>query len=225
MLSFPEGTLFGYLPNVEFFNNPKLKVNSISKNKIELTADNGSIAWHYILAPVADAPQEFVGFKYDSEFNMWKNADVFVYNIWFADNNWGTLPDQPVINDFTNAGFSITTPAGMGTNKWTGQVHLHSDIDVSADEFYDFSVFIDTPVDADITVKVQKLDDDGVYFTEDSRHFTAGGSCYFFTNQRGFDGKFKIVFDFAGYPETEFAISNIVFKKHSDDDGTVLPQQ
>ncbi len=72
----PEGTLFGYLPNVEFYNNPRLKVHSISKNKIEVSCTNNDIAWHYILAPFEAAEPVFTGFKYDSEFNMWKNASV-----------------------------------------------------------------------------------------------------------------------------------------------------
>ena len=67
-ITFPAGTLMGYVPFVEAYNSPKFKVRSMSADAIELSVDNGSIAWHYILGPEGDAP--FMGFKYNSDFNL-----------------------------------------------------------------------------------------------------------------------------------------------------------
>ncbi|MEG1616075.1 MAG: PKD domain-containing protein [Bacteroidales bacterium] len=50
-LQFPEKTLLGYVPNDEIYNAPKFRVVTIKENLLELVADNGAIAWHYILQP------------------------------------------------------------------------------------------------------------------------------------------------------------------------------
>lgn len=221
-LVLPKGTLFGYLPNIELYNTPKFKINSVSKNKIELTCDNGGIAWHYILAPFEAGEPQFMGFKYDSEFNMIPGGNLRFASTWFANNDWAELSPQPEVT-MTDGGFKVHTPAEMGGLQWQGQVHLTTDIVVSAGETYDFSLVVNAPVDSEITVKVQKDGDDNVFFTQDKQKFEAGGSCYYFSDVQGFDGTLKFAFDLAGYPDTDFEVSKIVFKKHSDDDGTVLP--
>ncbi len=112
----------------------------------------------------------------------------------------------------------------MGNDQWQGQVHIGTNIQVSAAETYDLSCKIESKNDSKVTVKVQMDGDDGVSFAgQDQIEFDAGGSYYYFSDLQGFDGILKIAFDFAGYPDTDFTITDIVFKKHSDDDGTVLP--
>lgn len=221
-LVLPAGTLMGYLPNVEAYNSPKFKVHSVTKNKVELSIDNGAIAWHYTLGPVEAPAPVFTGFKYDSEFNMWKNANVSLASTWFADGGWGELNPQPEVT-VTNEKITFHTPAEMGGDKWQGQVHIATDIQVSASETYDFSIYINAPVDSKVTIKPHKTGDDGLHFGEDAQSFSADGSCYYFSDVAGFDGELTLTLDFAGNPDTDFEISNIVFKKHSDDDGTVLP--
>lgn len=164
----------------------------------------------------------FKGYKYDSAFNMWKNANVTLQSTWFADDNWGELSPQPEV-ELSNEYISFHTPAGMGSSQWQGQVHVGTDIQVSSAETYDFSCYVEAVVDTKITVKVQKDGDDNTFFVADQQEFKAGGSVYHFSGLPGFDGTLKIAFDVAGYPETDFAISNIVFKNHKDDDGTVFP--
>ena len=224
-LVLPQGTLMGYLPNMDQWNNPKWKVNSITKNKIELTCDNGGIAWHYILQPEgADAGDKpFQGFKYDSEFNMWKDAEVVLQSTWFSPSDWSGSCQQPEV-EVTNSSIKFHTPADMGNDQWMGQVHIGTNIPVSAAETYDFSCCIVANVDSKATVKVQMDGDDNVSFAgQDQIAFDAGGSYYYFSDLPGFDGTLKIAFDFAGYPDTDFEIKNIVFKNHKDNDGTVLP--
>lgn len=165
---------------------------------------------------------DFTGYDYDSEYNMWKTANVTLQSTWFANNDWSELSPQPSI-DFSNDYISLHTPSDMGSQQWQGQVHIGTDIQVSSSEYYDFSCYVEAVVDTKITVKVQMDGDDNTYFVADQQPFKAGGDVYYFSGLQGFDGNLKIVFDFGGYPDTDFAISNIVFKNHKDDDGTIFP--
>lgn len=164
----------------------------------------------------------FKGFVYDSPFNLWKDAQVSLGMTWFADGSWSTLDPQPAVN-VSNESISLHTPAGMGGDQWQGQVHIVTDIPVSAAETYDFSCFLTAETDSKVTVKVQKDGDDETFFTASQQAFKANGSAFFFSDVQGFDGTLKIALDFGGNPDMDFEITNIVFKKHSDDDGTVLP--
>ena len=223
---FPQGTLLAYLPNVDQYNNPKWKINSFSKNKIELTCSNNDIAWHYILQPEgADAGDKpFEGFKYDSEFNLWKNADVHLNSTWFADSGWGELANQPQV-EVSNDLIKLHTPAEMGNDKWQGQVHIGTDIVLSAASTYDFSIFIKSNDDSKVTVKPHLDGDDGVFFTEDQVAFDAGGSYFYLSDVKGWDGPVVLTLDFAGNPDMDFEVSKVVIKDHANDDGTVLPSE
>lgn len=223
-LVLPPHTPFPYIPSEDAFNNPKYRIAKFSKNEITLVQDLPGISWQYIIAPKAE-DTSFKGFKYDSDFNIWKNAEVTLQSTWFSPGDWsGGL--EPDVIEVSNEKIIVHTPAAMGNDQWMGQVHIGTNIQVSAEETYDFSCKVDCPVDSKVTVKVQKDGDDGVSFAgQDQIVFDAGGSYYYFSDVKGFDGLLKIAFDFGGYPDTDFTISNIVFKKHSDDDGTVLPTE
>ncbi len=221
-LVLPPHTPFPYIPSEEGFNNPKYRIAKFSKSEITLVQDLPGISWQYIIAPKAE-DTSFKGFKYDSEYNMWKSAEVTLQSTWFSPGDWsgGLVPD---VVEVSNEKIFVHTPAAMGNDQWQGQVHIGTNIQVSASETYDFSCKIESANDSKVTVKVQMDGDDGVSFAgQDQISFEAGGSYYYFSDLPGFDGLLKIAFDFAGYPDTDFTITNIVFKKHSDDDGTVLP--
>lgn len=223
---FPAGTLLGYLPNVEVYNNPKFKVYSVTAKKIELSIDNGEITWHYILQPEgADAgDRPFEGFKYDSEFNLWKDADVHLNSTWFADSGWGELGNQPEV-EVTNESIKLHTPAEMGGDKWQGQVHIGTDIILSSASTYDFSIKVTSNVDSKVTIKPHLDGDDNTFFTEDQVAFDAGGSYFYLSDVPGWDGPVVLTLDFAGYPDTDFEISKVVIKDHANDDGTILPNE
>lgn len=223
-LVLPAHTPFPYIPSEDAFNNPKYRIANFSKNEITLVQDLSGISWQYIIAPKAE-DTSFKGFKYDSEFNMWKNADITLLSTWFSGEDWsGGL--EPDVVEVSNEKIVVHTPAAMGGGQWMGQVHVGTNIQVSAAETYDFSCKVDAPVDSKVTVKVQMDGDDGVSFAGDTQiEFESGGSYYYFSDLPGFDGILKIAFDFGGYPDTDFTITDIVFKKHSDDDGTVLPTE
>lgn len=224
-LVLPQGTLMGYLPNVELYNEPKFKINDINRNKIEMTCDNGGIAWHYILVPNVEPEPQFTGFVYDSPFNLWKDAPVSLASVYFADSNWGGLAEEPVV-EISNERVFVHTPAGMGSDQWQGQVHINTGIVIESGKNYDFSMWLNAPVDCSITVKPHPDGDDNTFFVADKQKFSAYGSCYYFSDLPGFDtNNLVLTLDFAGYPDTDFEITNVVLKDHANDDGTVLPSE
>lgn len=223
-ITLPPHTPFPYIPSEDAFNNPKYRIANFSKNEITLVQDLTGISWQYIIAPKAE-DTSFKGFKYDSEFNLWKDAEITLQKTWFSGADWnGGL--EPDAIEVSNEKIFLHTPAAMGSDQWKGQVHIGTNIPVSSAETYDFSCKVDCPVDSKVTVKVQMDGNDEVAFAgQEQIVFDAGGSYYYFSDLPGFDGILKIAFDFAGYPDTDFTVSNIVFKKHSDDDGTILPDK
>ena len=222
-LSMPAGTLVPYLPNVELYNEPKFKINSINRNKIELTCDNGGIAWHYIICPEDyDDDSVFKGFKYDSEFNLWKDAPIVLNSTFFAGGDDWHGVETPEI-ELSNERLFLHTPEDMGYQQWQGQVAIRTGLTLSSDVSYDFSMWLNAPVDSRVTVKLTHVDNDAVFISDGQKAFSAGGSCYYFSDVQGFDGELMVVFDFGGYPDTDFEITNIVLKDHANDDGTKLP--
>ena len=163
------------------------------------------------------------GFKYDFEHNLWKDAEVKVASTWFADGSWSELPNQPTVELTANKGIKFHTPAEMGNDQWQGQVHVETNIQVEASKTYDFSCNVNVPKAGAVTVKVQKLGDDDTFFTADRVDVEPNGSIVWFSDVEGFDGTLKIAFDFGGYGDCDIEVSNIVFKEHQYDDGTVIP--
>lgn len=222
-LQFPAGTLLGYLPNVEAYNNPKFKVNKLTGDQLDLTVDNGSIAWHYLFTLPGEPA--FQGFKYDSQFNLWKDATVAGPTFYYAPG-WSQLPDPEYSLD-GNRGITVTLPSAT-TDQWQAQTFLVADITTSAANTYDFSCVINSNQDmAGVTVKLCKDGDDGAFIFDAKPGPIKANQDYVFyvTDQPGIDAdKLKLVLDFGGNPDnTTITVSNIVLKNHADDDGTVLP--
>lgn len=226
-LTFPAGTLMGYLPNDDAYNNPKFKIASITNKEIQLINDNGGIAWHYILAVPGEKVEVFKGFKYDSEFNLWKSANVSIKSTYFATgNDWAAI-DAPEI-ELSNEMLKFKAPDNLGTTQWQGQIHIDTDITMEAAKTYDFSIFVNAPVDNVVTVKPHKADGDdadNVFLTAEQANFKADGSCFYVTDVAGWDGGLVLTLDFAGNAGVDFEITNIVVKDHANDDGTVLPAE
>jgi len=222
-LQFPAGTLLGYIPNVEAYNNPKFKVNSITNDAIELTVDNGSIAWHYILGLEGDAP--FNGFNYNSDFNMWRKANV--ENPWFYyAPGWGQIADPSY--DINGSTYTVTLPEAT-SDQWQAQMHIATDISTSSANNYDFSCILNSTVDhPGVTVKLVDTTDDGVFYFADRVSLKANEDyIFYYSDMPGLDiNAVKLVLDFGGNAaNSKVSVSNIVLKNHADDDGTVLPAQ
>jgi hypothetical protein len=219
-LEFPAGTLLGYIPNVEAYNSPKFKVNAITNDNVELTIDNGSIAWHYILGLEGDGP--FNGFKYDSEYNLWKKANVNAPTFWYAPG-WNQIADPTYTFDGTT--YTVTLPEAT-TDTWQAQMALATDIVTSSANSYDFSVVLNSKLGhPHVMVKLVDSADDGVYYCADAVALNAYEDyIYYFYGVPGIDSNVKLVLDFGGNAAGDvITISNIVLKNHADDDGTVVP--
>lgn len=220
---FPKGTLLGYLPFNEAYDNPKFKVHSITNDNIELSIDNGNIAWHYILGLEGEPP--FTGFKYDSEFNLWRKANVTVGGFYYAPG-WAQIADPEYT--VTDKGYTVTLPAAT-TDQWQAQMPLITDIAANVDTHYDFSIVLSSSTDhPGVTVKLtQDGDDDNFLFEEKVALKAYEDFVFYKSDLPGIDAPaLKLVLDFGGNAEnTEITISNIVLKDHADDDGTVLPAE
>lgn len=224
-LVLPAHTLFPYIASEAGFNSPKYRIANFSKNEITLVEDLEGISWQYIIAPKAEADVTTTGFKYDFEHNLWKDAEVKVEHTWFSgpsDWNGITGPDVELTD---TKGIRFHTPAETGPEQWKGQVHVETNIEVSADKTYDFSCKVNVPKDGKVTVKTQKIGDDNTLFAGmgDQKEVAANGDIVWFSDLEGFDGTLKIAFDFGGYADADIEISNIVFKEHQYDDGTKIP--
>lgn len=220
-IEFPAGTLMGYIPNVEAYNSPKFKVNSVTNDNVELTIDNGSIAWHYILGLEGDAP--FNGFKYDSDFNMWKKANVQDPVFWYAPG-WSQIADPAWSLD--GATYTVTLPDAT-SDQWQAQMLITTDMSTTSANNYDFSVVLNSSLaHPHVTIKLTDATDDGIYYFAEQVALNAYEDYVFYmSDMPGLDiASLKLVFDFGGNEAgSVITMSNIVLKNHADDDGTVLP--
>lgn len=229
-LVFPQGTLMGYLPNIEAYNAPKFEIQSISSSMVDLVNDNGAIAWHYKLGLEGEAP--FMGFKYDGEHNMWLNAAKNEPTQFYAHGNgWEQYPAYSYTIEENGYTLALTDPTDQ---QWQAQFAVITDIATSADKTYDISAIITSNKDLPgVTFKTthQIINDKGeaedvgqiINITE----AVAAGEDHviWISDAPGIDSDaLKFVFDFGGNPAgSDIVIKNIVIKEHQYDDGTVLP--
>lgn len=222
-LVLPANTQFPYIPNDAFWANPRLKIQSMNAKKMELVYDEGTIAWHYILT--TEREEVFNGFKYNSEFNLWKDAVKETPTFYYAPG-WSQIADPEYTGDGNT--YTLTLPAAT-TDPWQAQMHIVTDIALSSAVSYDYSVII-TPT-TDVTAATVKLTDttsDSNFLFEERISLKAyEDNIIWFSELPGIDAAaVKMVFDFAGNGENcEVTIKNIVLKDHANDDGTVLPSE
>lgn len=221
-LVFPANTKFPYIANDDFWANPRMKVLNMNAKKMELVFDNGNIAWHYILTTEKD--EIFEGFKYDSEFNMWKQATVDAPWFYYAPG-WSQIANP----EYTLSGstYKVTLPAAT-SDQWQAQMKLSTNISTSAASNYDFSVVLNSSQKhPGVTVKlVDATNDDSFYFTEKVALNPGEDAVFYKSDMKGIDmASVALVLDFGGNAEnTEVTIRNIVLKDHANDDGTKLPE-
>ena len=228
-LVLPPKTYWPYYPNMDFVNNPRLKVESISTKTIELVADNGSIAWHFTLTSGA-AEVKFTGFNYSHEANLWKTADAaHSYSQFYATgSSWETLPNPEV--KYANATYSFNLPTET-QNQWQCQFFVIPDspIALESSKTYDYSVVLNASNDIKgVTLKLtDAASDDNFLFTENVDLTAFEDYVFYLSDVPGIDAAaIKMVFDFGGNPaNTDISIGNIVLKDHAIDDGTVLPSK
>lgn len=170
----------------------------------------------------------FAGYVYDSPFNLWTKANKQINSFYYAPG-WSQLPDPT--HSFDGETFTLTLPEAT-TDQWQAQMHVGTDICLTQGEHYDGSLIFTTSMDINnITVKLHPDgdDDDNHSFFPSQKVSLKGGEpqAFFFSDLEANVDMNNLVytFDFGGNPAgIEIIIENIVLKKHSDDDGTVLPE-
>ena len=228
-LVLPEHTQFPYVPNDAAWNSPRYKVESMTGSAIELVNDNGEIAWHFSLTSGA-AVKAFDGFKYKSDFNLWKpfdDAGDISTHFYYAPG-WAQIADPTFVANAPE--YTFTLPEAT-TDQWQAQCPLKpSALALSASAKYDFSCVLNSTNDIKgVTIKltdvnsgdnyvfVERVDlkayEDYVFYMSDVNNMTADANC-------------ELFFDFGGNPaNTSVTVKNIVVKDHANDDGTVLPSE
>ncbi len=170
----------------------------------------------------------FAGYVYDSPYNMWLNATKQINSFFYAPG-WAQIADPSC--SFDGDTFSLTLPEAT-TDQWQAQMHVGTDISLTQGEHYDGSVILTASMDmSNITMKIHPDGDDDdahSFFPSQKINLTAGEpAAFFFSDLEAAVDMNNLVytFDFGGNPAgVEVIIENIVLKKHSDDDGTVLPE-
>ena len=220
-IEFPANTLFPYIPYDESYTNPRFKVESMNAKKMSLIMDNGAIAWRMVLT--TEREEVFEGFKYNSEFNMWKGATIQNPTFYYAPG-WAQIADPEYKID--GATYTLQLPAAT-TDQWQAQMHLDTDIALNSATNYDFSVILNASTDiAKATIKLtDNTDDNNFLFTETVALKALEDNVFWLSDVPGIDAAaVKLVFDFGGNGENcEVVIKNVVLKDHANDDGTKLP--
>lgn len=171
----------------------------------------------------------FPGFVYDSEFNLWTKADRKINSFFYANPDWS--PRAEPSHSFDGDTFTVTLPEPT-EQQWQAQAHIGTDICLPKGEHYDGSIIFTASQDMNAaSLKIHPSGDDNnvLYFFDKSINLMAGEplAVYFSDVEAPIDlNNLVYTFDFGGNPAgVEIMVENIVLKKHSDDDGTVVPEQ
>lgn len=166
----------------------------------------------------------FGGFKEDSEFNMWRKANIEEPTFFYAPG-WAQAADPTCVK--TGYDYSLTLPSAT-SERWQAQMFIGTDMSTSADKTYDFSVILTSSTDHPaVMVKLVDASDDNVFYFAEEVELKAGEpKCFWKSDMAGLDiSKLKLVFDFGGNAaNTSINIESLVLKDHANDDGTVLPE-
>ena len=216
-------TLFPYISSDAQYENPRFRIETLTAKKMVLIYEtpDRSIAWRFIFTS-EEGEKEFAGFDPNSEYNMWKNAEYYMF-FWYAPG-WNQIADPGFVangNDYT-----ITLPEAT-TDQWQAQVAFKTNMSTFADRNYDFSCIINSDKDLNgVTVKLVMEGDDNVFYFTDRIDLRANQDYIFWkSDMPGIDmERVNLFFDFGGCQAgTTVNISSIVLKDHANDDGTVLP--
>lgn len=170
----------------------------------------------------------FGGFVYESDFNLWTKATKQINSYYYAPG-WSQIADPATT--FDGDTFTLTLPEAT-TDQWQAQMHVGTNISLPQGEHYDGSVIFTASQDINnVTMKIHPDGDDDdshSFFCNQKINLTAGEpQAFFFSDLEAAVDMNNLVytFDFGGNPAgIEIIIENIVLKKHSDDDGTILPE-
>ena len=224
-------TLFPYISSDAQYENPRFRIESLTATKMVLLYETPerSIAWRFILTSAADERLvEEQGFDANSDFNLWKGitpSATFHFQPGWSDVRTNEM--EATYNDKGND-YTVTVP-DAAFDRWQAQMHLHTDLSISASNHYDFSCIFVADQDIDgVTIKLTNETDADAIIDVDNVSLKAGKEYVFWKSD--VEGKdlspVKLVFDFGhATGATNINISNIVLKDHANDDGTKIPEE
>ncbi|MBO7141455.1 MAG: hypothetical protein J6W19_12870 [Prevotella sp.] len=220
-------TLFPYLSSNAQYEEPLFRVEQLTANKMVLVYDkpDRSIAWRFIFTS-KEGEKEWEGFDANSDFNMWKGITPTA--TFHFQPGWGEVRTDEMAATYSDGGndYTVTVPDACA-DRWQAQMHLHTDLSISAANHYDFSCIFVADADIDgVTVKLTNETDADAIIDVDNVSLKAGQEYIFWKSD--IEGKdlspVKLVFDFGrSTGKTTINVSNIVLKNHADNDGTVPP--
>lgn len=170
----------------------------------------------------------FGGFVYESDYNLWTKAQRKINSFWYAPG-WSQIADPACA--FDGDSFTLTLSEAT-TDQWQAQMHVGTDISLPQGEHYDGSIIFTASQDINnVTLKIHPDGDDDdshSFFMQQKINLSASEpKAFFFSDLEAAVDMNNLVFtfDFGGNPAgIEIIGENIVLKKHSDNDGTVLPE-
>ena len=224
-------TLFPYISNDAQYQDPKFRIESLTASKMVLVYDapDRGIAWRFILTSAADERMvEEQGFDANSDFNLWKGITPSA--TFHFQPGWGDVRTSEMEATYNDKGndYTVTVP-DAAFDRWQAQMHLHTDLSISASNHYDFSCIFVADQDIDgVTIKLTNETDADAIIDVDNVSLKAGKEYVFWKSD--VEGKdlspMKLVFDFGhATGATNINISNIVLKDHANDDGTKIPEE
>lgn len=166
----------------------------------------------------------FGGYVYDTEFNMWRNAEIKNPTFYYAPN-WNKIADPSYTK--IDGGYNINLSEAT-KEQWQAQMLINTDIKTVSSSNYDFSVILTSTTDhPGVTVKLVDPKDAEIYYFAEKVVLKANEPiCFWKNNIKGKDiSDLQIVFDFGGnVANSDISIENVVLKDHNNDDGTILPK-
>lgn len=216
ILKLDPNTYFPFVCSENFLKSPEFLVESYSSGLLNLVAHDGNKYWHLVLtsADFGGGEPGWGGFTAGTNLLQGKTP---AFSYYFADNNWGQLPD-PVPTGDADKGFTFKMPA-VGSTQWQVQIHMdYQDVTLSADKKYDFSVVIESDADAVInaTVKPRKSGADDTFFSDGQHAIKKGTNVVALSDCAGWDGAFTLTLDLAGAPEgSSITVKNVFLCEHN----------
>ena len=225
ILVLPSESYLAYIPNDPIYRAPRFKVTSLKNNRIELIADEGTIAWHYTIVTNEGEDDNngntggASGYDPDSQYNLWKDCNY--NNTFFYAPGWSEIAAPEIVVNGNN--YTVMLPHAT-YEQWQAQVFFNTDISTSSASQYDFSLILNSNKNIGrATIKLAKTGDDETYYFAEMVSLSAyEDKLIVFSGMEGLDmDNVSLVFDFGGNPEgSEITISDIVLKDSANDDGS-----
>lgn len=205
-----------------FFEGGTFKVRMYVSNAKGQSADYSEAEF------TVEGAAGFNGFKYDSEFNLWKAAAGAASNS-YTWHNPGWAAEKALPLTISGSTFSLSV-ADACSDRWQAQVHLVPDTELalSSDKEYDFSVIVNvSKATGGVTFKLTDLASDDNFLFVEMEDMAEGQNVFYMKGCKGIDAAgVKFVLDFGYSPAgNDITISRIVVKDHANDDGVVAPDK